>query len=465
MSQKYDLAVIGAGPGGYVAALRAAQLGMKVVCIDKRETLGGTCLNVGCIPSKALLQSTELYAHVQHEGKKLGLQYADLSFDFVQTMKRKEEVVQSLINGVAGLFKKQQVAFLNGEAQFIDSHHLLVTSHEVEVTVEASYIIVATGSESISLPFLPFQQDTVLSSTEILSLKEVPEKMVVVGGGVIGVELASVYNRLGSKVTIVEMLPTICPTMDQAISKQLLQSLKNQGIEFMLSTQLTDATIQTNAITLSLKHEQEVEEVSANIVLVAIGRKPFIDNLALDKATVQVDKKGFISVDSCFRTSQPHIFAVGDVIDGAMLAHRASQEGVAVVEWINGEKPLIDYMSIPNVIYTYPEVAAVGMTEEEASAAGLDLSVGTAYFKGNPRARCAGETEGFLKVIADQKTTQILGMHIIGPHASEIITAGILMIQKKMTLKEVANTVIAHPTLSESIKEAVMAALGQPLHG
>jgi len=465
MKEKYDLAVIGAGPGGYVAAIRAAQLGMKVVCIDKRLTLGGTCLNVGCIPSKALLQSTELYAHVLHEGQNLGLLSESTSFDFAQMMSRKEQVVESLVQGIAGLFNKHHIVFLQGDAQFIDSHQLLVKNQDQQEIVEAKYILIATGSEPIALPTIPFQHDKIVSSTETLSLKKVPQKMIVIGGGVIGVELASVYNRLGCHVTIIEMLPTICPSMDKAISKQLLQTLKKQGINFLLSTQVTNSKIHTDNVALDLKNEEGAQVIEAEIVLVAVGRKPYTDNLSLEKASIDVSKRGFILVDEFFRTNQPHIFAIGDVIEGVMLAHRASQEGTAVVEWINGQKSSIDYMSIPNVIYTYPEVASVGMTEQESSAAGFTILSGTSYFKGNPRARCAGETEGFVKIIADKKTTRVLGMHIIGPHASEIITTGVLMIQKKMRLQEVAETIFAHPTLSEAIKEAALAALGQPLHG
>lgn len=463
MNQKYDLAVIGGGPGGYVAAIRAAQLGMKVVCIEKSKTLGGTCLNVGCIPSKALLQSSELYSHVVHEGQTLGLKYSNMDFDFEQIMRRKNEVVSSLVQGVAGLFKKNQVTFLQGEAQFIDAHHLSIKGENPQ-TVEAEYILIASGSEPIALPHVSFDGDKIVSSTEALEFKAVPKKLAVIGGGVIGVELASVYNRLGSEVTIIEMLPLICPAMDAAISKLLLQSLKSQGIKFLLSTQLHSVENKTARLTLQLECNQENRTLDADVMLVAIGRKPFTANLNLEKASLQVDRRGFIPVDSVFRTQQPHIFAIGDVIEGPMLAHRASQEGVTVIEWLKGIKSSIDYMSIPNVIYTSPEVAAVGLTEQEAQAAGLALQIGSSYFKGNARARCTGETEGLLKIIGDKKSGKLLGMHIIGSHASELIATGMLAIQKRMTLEEVATAIFAHPTLSESIKDAALAALGKPLH-
>ncbi len=465
MEKKYDLAVIGAGPGGYVAALRAAQLGMHVVCIDKRETLGGTCLNVGCIPSKALLQSTELYAHVLKEGKELGLHYTDLGVNFAQMMSRKEKVIQSLVDGIAGLFKQQKITFLQGEAEFIDAHRLVVINSDTQTIIEATYILIATGSEPIPLPFLPFQEDKVVSSTEMLSLKKVPQKLAVIGGGVIGVELASVYNRLGSEVTIVEMLPLICPAMDHTLSKHLLQTLKNQGIVFQLSTQLTHVDSDSEQMTLHLKSKESEQKLIADTLLISIGRRPYTTNLKLDKAGVHANKKGFIPVDALFRTNQSHIFAIGDVIEGVMLAHRASQEGVAVVEWLKGDNSSIDYMTIPNVIYTYPEVASVGMTEQEALEANLDIMIGRSHFKANPRARCADETEGLLKIIGDKKSGRVIGMHIIGPHASELISNGVLAIQQKMTLSQLADTVFAHPTLSESIKEAALAALRKPLHG
>lgn len=462
--QKYDLAIIGAGPGGYVAALRAAQFGLKVVCIDKRETIGGTCLNVGCIPSKALLQSTELYAHLKAEGKNLGIFFSDLKVDYEQMMARKEKVVHSLIHGIATLFKKQKVTFLQGTAHFIDAHHLLIKGREVEDTIEATSIIIATGSEPIELPFLPFDQKKIISSTEALSLKNLPEKLAVVGGGVIGVELASVFSRLGTKVTVIEMLPEICPGMDKAISKQLLQLLKNQGIEFFLSSRLKGGKINQEGVALELAEEKESRVVQADLALVAIGRKPNAEQLQLKNIGIELDEKGFIPVDGCFRTQQPHIFAIGDIIKGALLAHRASQEAMAVVDFLTKNYSTIDYISIPNVVYTSPEAASVGITEQEALALPLETLVGISYFKGNPRARCAGETAGLVKIIAEKKSKKVVGVHILGPHASEMIATGVILLQKRMCLKEVIETVFAHPTLSESIKEAALAAIGQPLH-
>ncbi|WP_068466532.1 dihydrolipoyl dehydrogenase [Candidatus Protochlamydia phocaeensis] len=464
MAKHYELAIIGAGPGGYVAAIRAAQLGFKTVCIDKRETLGGTCLNVGCIPSKALLQSTELLARVQRNGKELGIDCSDLRYSFRQMMDRKKHVVKSLVDGIAGLFKKNQVDFIQGEAEFINPHLLKVKKGEQTEEIEADSIILATGSEPIALPFLPFDERQIVSSTGALSLPQVPERLVVIGGGVIGVELASVYSRLGASVTVVEMLDHICPAMDKTLSKQLLQVLQKQGIQFHLSTKVATAVVQPDEVILTIEGNEELRNLSAQVVLVAVGRRPYSSGLGLEKIGIQPDRRGFVPVDANLRTAHSHIFAIGDLIDGSMLAHRASEEGVAVVEWLKGGQPLINYMAIPNVIYTDPEVAAVGMTEQDAREAGLAVLVGTSFFKGNPRARCSDETEGLVKIVGDQQSGRLVGMHIIGAHASELIAEGMMAMQKRATLKEIGEAPNAHPTLSEAIKEAALHALGRPIH-
>lgn len=464
MTYQYDLAVIGGGPGGYVAAIRAAQLGMKVVCIDKRAKVGGTCLNVGCIPSKTLLNSSELYFHALHEGQALGLRFNKLTFDFDQIMKRKEHVVHSLVEGVASLLRKYHVPFINGKAQFIDASHLKVVNDNQEQVIEAKHILIATGSESTPLPRIPFDNRQIISSTEALSLNSVPGRLAVVGGGVIGVELASVYNRLGSKVTIIERLPQICPAMDTTISKQLLQALKSQGIQFMLSAQVVSAAVQVDEVLLTVSSDDKLQNIGADKVLISVGRRPYTEGLGLENVGITIDRKGFIPVDGAFRTNQPNIFAIGDAIEGLMLAHLASQEGVAVAELIAGGNPLVDYMAVPNVIYTSPEVAAVGLTEQEAFAANLTIQIGTVYFKGNPRARCTGEVEGMLKILGEKKTGRIIGMHIIGAHASELISDGVIAIQQRLTLEQIAETMFAHPTLSELVKEAALVALGKPMH-
>lgn len=464
MEEHYDIAIIGAGPGGYVAAIRAAQLGFKTACIDKRQTLGGTCLNVGCIPSKALLQSTQLYTNLKEEGNEHGIEFSQLAMNFAEMIKRQKQIVKGLTDGVAALFRKHKITAIQGEAEFIDPRRLQIKQAEGTKEIRADTILIATGSDSIALPALPFDEKQIVSSTGALSLPRVPKRMVVVGGGVIGVELASVYQRLGTQVTIIEMLDRICPALDLALSKQLQQVLKKQGIEFLLSTTVGTAVVQPDEVILTIEHQGALENKSTDVVLVAVGRRPFTKGLKLEQAGIQTDKRGFIPVDATFRTVQPHIYAVGDVIEGTMLAHRASAEAVAVVEALKGERPVVDYLSIPNVVYTHPEVASVGLTEEEAREAGLDIMLGTSFFRGNPRARCNGETDGFVKIIGDKVTGRLVGMHILGAQASELIAEGMLAIQSKATVKEIADAAQAHPTLSEAIKEAALDALGRPIH-
>ncbi|NGX43587.1 MAG: Dihydrolipoyl dehydrogenase [Chlamydiae bacterium] len=460
----YDIVIIGSGPGGYVAAIRAAQLGFTVACIEKEETFGGTCLNVGCIPSKALLQSSEQYAFMSEEGKEHGIECKELRVNFKQMMHRKEGVVDSLVKGVAGLLKRNKVETFHGTAQFASPNVVEVTNGNKKIEVHGKNFVLATGSESIELPFLPFDEKVVLSSTGALSLSKVPKKMVVVGAGVIGVELASVYNRLGTEVTIVEMLDHVCPGMDGTISRNLHHILTKQGLTFHLSVQVTDAKIAKNKVTLDVKTGKEQISLTADVVMVAIGRKPYTEGVGLERIGIEKTPKGFIPVDQSFRTSQPHIYAIGDIVEGPMLAHRASEEGIAVVELIAGLTPHINYMAIPNVIYTHPEVAAVGITQEEGKGLGLQLKVGTFSFKGNPRARCVGYTEGMVKVIGEASSGKLLGMHILGPHASEMIGEGVLALEKRATLEELANASHAHPTLCEAIKEAALNALGRAIH-
>ncbi len=441
----YDLAVIGAGPGGYVAAIRAAQLGLKTVCIDARETLGGTCLNVGCIPSKVLLQSTMHYEFLQKHARNHGIEGDNVSIDFDRLMARKDEVVKSLVTGVTSLFERHGVVWVRGTAKFKSPHELLVDSE----TIQAQNILIATGSEPVALPFLPFDEKYIVSSTGILSLIKIPKRLLVIGAGVIGVELASVYRRLGTEVTVLEMSEQICPTMDLAISKTLQKSLKKQGIAFHLGLKVDEET---------------VKSFEPNVVLVAVGRRPFTNSLGLEAVGIQTDKRGFIPVDSDFRTSQPHIYAVGDVIEGVMLAHKASEEGVAAVETIAGKQAHIKYMTIPNVIYTYPEVASVGLTEKEAREAGLDVMTGSYMFLGNSRARCSGEEEGLVKIVGDKHSGRLVGMHIISLIASEMIAEGVIAMQARWTVEQLANAPHAHPTFNEAIKEAALDCLGRAIH-
>lgn len=456
---KYDVVVIGSGPGGYVAAIRSAQLGLKTACVEKEKSLGGTCLNVGCIPSKALLQSSEHYAWLRKEGQLHGIDYKGTTIDFAQMMLRKEKVVSGLTDGVASLFKRYGIDRIEGTARF-KSPQTIEAANQV---IEANNFILATGSEPIPLPFLPFDEKVVVSSTGALCLKNIPRKMVVVGGGVIGVELASVYSRLGTEVIVVEMLDRICPAMDDAVSKGLLQILKKQGLVFHLGAKVTKAEKKNGQINLSVEIGQEVQQFQADVVLVSIGRRPYTTGLGLQEIGVQTTK-GLVNVDSSFRTSLKHIYAIGDLIDGPMLAHRASEEGVAAANIIAGKTAHVDYMAIPNVIYTHPEVAALGMTEKEARDTGLEVVIGKCDFRANPRARCSGDTDGFVKVIGAGPAKSLVGMHIIGPVASELISEGMTAIIKRATLKDLALAPNAHPTYSEAIKEAAGQALGLAIH-
>lgn len=437
------LTLIGAGPAGYIAAIRAAQLGFKVTVIEKNERLGGTCLNVGCIPSKSLLHDSYL--------AKLGV-----PSNLADMLTKKEQVIFGLTEGVASLFKKHNIRHLRGEGSFVSANKIKVGNQEIET----DYTLIATGSIPSQIPFLPFDEKKVVSSTGALDFKDVPKKLAVVGGGVIGVELASVWSRLGSEVTVIEMLPQIVAMLDPAVSRTLLASLKKQGIEFLLNTKLVGADLSGEGVELKL----ESGPLKFDKVLVATGRKPYTANLGLEKVGITLDVHGFIPVDGRFQTTNPHIFAIGDVIEGPMLAHKASEEGVAAVEGIAGLKGHISYISIPNVVYTQPEAASVGLTEPEAKALGRELIVGTCSMKAIARARCNGDTDGMIKVIGDKKTGRLLGIHIVAEAASEMIGEGVIALNHKSTVEELANASHAHPSLSEGIKEAALAAMGRQLN-
>lgn len=452
----YDLAVIGSGPGGYVAAIRAAQLGMKVVCIEQMQSLGGTCLNIGCIPSKALLETTHYYSFMKEHAPSLGIE-ASLSLDFAKMMERKNSIVKGITDGVRGLFKKNGVEAVFGKGVLTGPNSIDVNGQKIE----AAHIILATGSIPQALPFLPFDEKRIVSSTGALTLEKVPGKLVIIGAGVIGVELGSVYARLGSQVTFVEMLPQICGSLDRTIHQQFLPLLKKQGLTFHLETQVKKADVQKDKIMISAEGKEGPLQLEADVVLVAVGRRPASENLGID---IERTKSGQIIVDDHFRTSIPSIYAIGDLIQGPMLAHRASEEGTLVAELIAGHEGKIDYMTLPNIIYTHPEFASVGFTEQEAKDFGLDIMTGICSLKSNGRAKAADDNEGLVKVIGDKASGKLLGMHILASHASEMIGEGVVAIKSRMTVEELGNVFHGHPTLTEAIKEACLAALGRPIN-
>ncbi|HXE28245.1 MAG TPA: dihydrolipoyl dehydrogenase [Stellaceae bacterium] len=467
MADTFDVIIIGSGPGGYVAAIRAAQLGMKTACIDKRSSPGGTCLNIGCIPSKALLQSSEKFEEANHALAVHGIKAGKIEVDLPTMLARKDKVVSDNTKGVEFLFRKNKVAFVKGTAKFTAKDTLEVTGEDgkTQELKANKAIIIATGSDSVNLPGINIDEKTIVSSTGALSLASVPKHLVVVGGGYIGLEMGSVWRRLGAQVTVVEFLDRITPTMDLEIGKALQASLAKQGFAFKLGTKVTGAKKANGSWSLSLEAAPnnsgegggKAEELACDVVLVSVGRRPYTDNLGLDAVGVKLDNKGRIMVDPHFATNVPGIYAIGDVVAGPMLAHKASEEGVVLVETLAGQKPHIDYDAIPAVIYTHPEVGSVGKTEEELKAAGVAYRVGKFPFTANGRARANADTEGFVKIIADQKTDRVLGVHIIGADAGTMIAEAALAMEFGATSEDIARTVHAHPTLNEAVKEAALA--------
>jgi dihydrolipoamide dehydrogenase len=467
VAERYDLVVIGAGPGGYVAAIRAAQLGRKVACVEKRAALGGTCLNVGCIPSKALLDSSELY-HLAHERfGRHGIQVGGLAIDVPAMLARKDQIVKGLTDGVRFLFKKNRIEPVFGTARIVTPETVAVRLNEGgEVTLETAHILVATGSEPVSLPFLPFNGTTIVSSTEALCFDRVPEHLVVVGAGYIGLELGSVWKRLGARVTVIEFLPRIVPMADVEVGSLLHKSLIKQGLEFHLETRVTGAKLEGDrvAVTAETKDGQALT-VACDRVLVAVGRYAYTEGLGLTELGVNVDSRtGKVAVDNRFRTSVPTISAIGDVIEGPMLAHKAEDEGVAFAEVLAGKHGHVDYNTIPSVIYTWPEMASVGITEEQAKETKRDYRVGKFPFAANGRAKAMDETEGIVKIIADAQTDRVLGVHIIGPRASDLIAEAVTTMEFAGSAEDIARICHAHPTLSEAVKEAALAVDKRAIH-
>ncbi|MFO0958933.1 MAG: dihydrolipoyl dehydrogenase [Isosphaeraceae bacterium] len=467
MPESYDLVVIGAGPGGYVAAIRAAQLGFKVACIDKRGALGGTCLNVGCIPSKALLDSSELYHLAKERFGRHGIRVGSLGLDVPAMIARKNEVVRGLTTGIRGLFKKNKIAEYAGFGRITSPTTVDVKLNDGgEASLQAGHILIATGSEPIELPFLKFDGKTVISSTEALDFDRVPGHLVVVGGGYIGLELGSVWKRLGAKVSVIEFLPMIAPTADGEMGQALFKSLGKQGLEFHLETKVTGCeTRDGRAVVKAQAKDGRALEFPCDKVLVSVGRRAFVDNLGLDEVGVAYDKKtGKVAVDGHFRTNIPTISAIGDVIAGPMLAHKAEDEGVAFAEILAKKPGHVNYDTIPSVVYTWPELASVGITEEQAKERGIDYRVGKFPFLANGRAKAMDEIEGSVKVIADARTDRVLGVHIFGPRASDMIAEAVTTMEFHGSAEDIGRICHAHPTLSESLKEAALAVDRRAIH-
>ncbi len=462
MADAFDVIVIGSGPGGYVCAIRAAQLGLKVACVEKRATLGGTCLNIGCIPSKALLQSSENFSGVTHAFADHGILVEGIKLDLARMQARKAEVVEANVRGVEFLFRKNKITWLKGTGRIVGAGRVAVDGTEYT----AKNIVIATGSESMPLAGVEVDEKRIVTSTGALELDQVPGHLVVIGGGVIGVELGSVWRRLGAQVTVIEFLDRLIPGNDGEIAKQFERLLTKYGLTFRLSTKVTGARADADGVTLTVEPAKggPAEEIRADVVLLAIGRRPFTLGLGLAEAGVALDERGRVKTDGHFATNIPGIYAIGDVIAGPMLAHKAEDEGVALAERLAGKAGHVNYEAIPAVVYTWPEVAGVGRTEEQLKAAGIDYRVGKFPFTANGRARAMGSTDGFVKILADRATDRILGCHIIGPDAGTLIAEIVTAIEFGASAEDVARTCHAHPSLNEAVKEAALAVDGRAIH-
>ena len=456
---KYDVTVIGSGPGGYIAAIRCAQLGLKTAIIEKYNTLGGTCLNVGCIPSKALLDSSEHYHNAKENFTKHGIDVGKLSLDFGKMIDRKASVVDQTTSGIAFLMKKNKIDVLTGVGSFKDKNTIVVKGEKSQ-EIQTDKVIIATGSKPASLPFIEIDKERVITSTEALSLKELPKSMVIIGGGIIGCELGSVYARLGTEVKIVEYLDRIVPGMDGDLAKELQRAMKkNDGVEFYTSHKVTSVERKGDKVTLKAENKKG-EEVSfdAEYCLVAVGRKPYTEGLGLENVGISTDDRGRIPVNEHLQTNVDGVYAIGDVIKGVMLAHKAEEEGVFVAETIAGEKPHINYNLIPGVVYTWPEGAGVGKLEEELKEEGIAYKVGKFPFKASGRARASDDTDGFIKVIADKETDEILGVHMLGPRVADVIAEAVVAMEYRASAEDIGRISHAHPTFAESVKDAALAA-------
>lgn len=461
---QYDVAVIGSGPGGYVAAIKCAQLGMKTAIIEKYKTLGGTCLNVGCIPSKALLDSSEHFHAAVHKFAEHGIEVGTPKVNLPQMMKRKDQVVAQMNGGVSFLMKKNKIDVYQGQGSFVDANTINIEGEKSE-KIQAKNIIIATGSKPASIPGMAIDKKRIISSTEALGLKEIPKHLIVIGGGVIGMELGSVYGRMGSKVSVVEYMDRLIPSMDQSLGKELQRSLKKLGFEFHLKHKVTSVSSKGAKVTVKAEGAKGEVSLEGDYCLVAIGRRPYTDGLGLEKAGLSTDERGRIPVNGHLQTALSHIYAIGDVIEGPMLAHKAEEEGVFVAEVIAGQKPHIDYNLIPGVVYTWPEVAGVGQTEEQLKEAGRKYKVGQFPFKANGRAVAGMDTDGFVKILSDAETDEVLGAHMIGPRVADMITEIVVAMEFRASAEDIGRICHAHPTTSETTKEAALAAaFGSALH-
>lgn len=457
---KYDVTVIGSGPGGYIAAIRCAQLGMKTAIIEKYNTLGGTCLNVGCIPSKALLDSSEHFLDAKEHFKTHGIALSDLKVNLPQMIQRKAQVVNETVNGVQFLMKKNHIDVYHGVGSLQDKNTILVSNEkEGEKKITSGKIIIATGSKPATLPFIKIDKKRVITSTEALELERIPKHMIIIGGGIIGMELGSVYARMGTKISVIEFLDSIIPTMDRTMGKELQKVLKKLDFDFYLNHQVVEVKVSARQVVVKAENKEgKTVDFKGDICLVSIGRKPYTRDLGLDKVGIKTDQQGRIEVDDHLRTSQENIFAIGDVIKGAMLAHKAEEEGVYVAETLAGQKPHINYLLIPGVVYTWPEVAGVGYTEEQLKDTGKKYKKGAFPFKASGRARASMDTDGLVKVLADEQTDELLGVHMIGPRAADMIAEAVVAMEFRASAEDIGRISHAHPTFSEAFKEACLVA-------
>ncbi|MGX1198340.1 dihydrolipoyl dehydrogenase [Parvibaculum sp. MBR-TMA-1.3b-4.2] len=466
MADAYDLVVIGAGPGGYECAIKAAQLGQKVGVVEKRDALGGTCLNIGCIPSKALLHASELFEEAGHKFADMGINVGTPKLDLKKMLAFKDEAIDGNTKGIEFLFKKNKIDWLKGAGKIVAPGKVEVAGKDGKQTVEAKNIVIATGSDVAKLPGVEIDEKGVVSSTGALSFSKVPGKLVVIGGGVIGLELGSVWSRLGAEVTVVEFMDAILPGMDGEVCKTFQRTLKKQGFTFKLATKVTGVAKQRSGYKVSVEPAKggDGETLDADAVLVCIGRVPYTEGLGLEEAGVETDERGRVKVDGHFKTNVDGIYAIGDAIAGPMLAHKAMDEGSALAEMLAGKSGHVNYDTIPGVVYTAPEVASVGKTEEQLKADGVEYNVGKFPFTANGRAKANKVTDGFVKIIADKKTDRVLGVHIIGANAGEMIAEAVIAMEFGGSSEDIARTCFAHPTMSEAVKEAALAVTGSPIH-